>query len=485
MNNRNMQILVAGIAILGTVTYAVANYQRSLIDSFVIALNDKDPKVLESFIQRNFDDSIPSSERLTRLSGLVKMGAPFKVIKLLPSDETRQTGIVEDKNKEQVAFVLMLSKGKITSVLVDEPSAVNTKPPKDYSDWKTVQELVDRVREGTETVGLGVAYQQKGGKLEVAVSGVREVGKPEQIQPDDVWNIGSVTKPMTATLVGLLVQEGVWSWKTTLKEMFPDIPMNPAYEATTIEQIVRHRGGIPADGGFRGIDVKRIAGDATTPQEIRLNYVKDILSREPISKAGTTFTYSNAGYALLSTAIERKLNKSFEVAMKEKLFDPLGMTSARVGTNGLNPNRPIGHVKGSKGVEAVNFTGPLTEMMAGAGNVSCSLKDLVTFCQAHLDGLNNKGGLLKATTVKALHKAELETEGGQWYAAGWGIRPLEGTDVAHGHNGSNGTFYTEIAIFPSQNLIVVSAANEGDMGSPSPSLQAVTAIGKRFAPAHK
>jgi len=484
MQPKIIKISVFYVALL-SICGAIANFQGSLIDSFIAALNDKDPKVLETFLIDHFDNRISVSDRMSRLEGLVKQGAPFKVIKLGPADDNRKTAVIEDRNGEQLGLILQISSEKISGILIDEPSVVDAKPPKDYSDWKSVQDLVDRVKVGTDSVGLGVAYWQKEGKVQIGVSGVREINKPGDIKSDDVWNIGSVTKPMTATMVGLLVQRGDWSWKTTLKELFPNVPMKSGYENTTLEQIVRHRGGIPEDGGFRGIDVKRIVGEAKAPREIRENYVKDILGREPISEAGTQYAYSNAGYALLSAAIERKFDKPFAQVMKEQLFDPLGMTSAQVGTEGLPLDRPVGHVAGPEGVTAVNFGGPLSDMMAGAGNVYCSLKDLVTFCQAHLDGLNNKDGLLKATTVKALHKAELETEGGQWYAAGWGIRPLEGTEIAHGHNGSNGTFYTEIAIFPSQNLIVVSAANEGDMGSPSPSLQAVTAIGKRFAPSHK
>lgn len=478
---RRHGILAAALAAISLV--GAATLQTPTIEGFIAALNSSDASALKTFIAAHFDDGIPVDQRVGRLQGLAKMGAPFKILRSAPATDEKLAAVIEDKSGEKLGLVLMLKGGKIAGVMIDEPSIVDAKPPKDYSGYTSIQDLADKVREGTETVGLGIASQQKGGSIEIGVSGVREFGKPAKVEAGDVWNIGSVTKPMTATVVGLLVQEGVWTWKTTLKELFPDLAMKTGYEAATLEQIVRHRAGIPEDGGFRKVDVDRIVGNAKTPTEIRMNYAKDIFSREPISKPGTSYAYSNAGYALLSLAIERQLKMPFAEAMNVKLFQPLGMSSAGVGSDRVAKVRPMGHVPGPNGAVGMEMRGPLMDMMAGAGNVFCSLEDLVKFCRAHLDGLKGRDGLLKSSTVMELHRASLENEGGQWYAAGWGIRPLPGTALAHGHNGSNGTFFAEIAIFPDQELIVVSAANMGDQPPPSPPLQAVTTIGRKLAPA--
>ena len=110
------------------------------------------------------------------------------------------------------------------------------------------------------------------------------------------------------------------------------------------------------------------------------------------------------------------------------------------------------------------------------------MEDLARFGRAHLDGLNGRASFLKPETFKVLNTGMPEGPGGNDYACGWVIGALPGTQMAHGHNGSNGTMVAELYLFPQSDLVVASVMNRGGEAQPSPPLQLVLAVAQRYAP---
>ena len=111
-----------------------------------------------------------------------------------------------------------------------------------------------------------------------------------------------------------------------------------------------------------------------------------------------------------------------------------------------------------------------------------TVSDLAKFGQAHMNGLHDKDGFLTAKTIQRLHKAIPEGPGGRPYACGWGYENVPTIQPFQGHNGSNGTMRSQLAIFPEANLVVVAIVNCGGEFEPSPGFSAVMAVGQRFAP---
>ena len=358
---------------------------------------------------------------------------------------------------------------------------VSRKPDPALANWKDLQSLTQTLVDKAKAPGMAVAMLFDG-KVETAVTGVRELGKPELLGKDDPLQIGSIGKPVTTTLIGLLIEQGKLKWDQTLKESFPDIPMKPAFEKATLEQIMHHRGAIPGDHNFTRATVDRIVGTAKTPVEIRANYAKDILSRDPLGEPGKVYEYSNAGFALLGHLAEKVMGKPFEQLVKEMIFDPLGLKNSYAGNANLPKDHPLGHIPGPDGLRPINFSGPLEHIAAPAGGGQwMSVSDLVRFGQEHLNGLNGEDGLLKAETVKRLHQGEKEPEGDLVYACGWGIETFPGLETFHGHNGSNGTMIAQLCIFPKAGLVVGAIMNSGGEIAMPPPLQAALAIASRHA----
>ncbi len=325
---------------------------------------------------------------------------------------------------------------------------------------------------------MALAVARAGKPIDQAVVGVREVGRPDRVRVEDRWNIGSVGKAMTSTLIAVLIDQGVLRWETTIGEALPEFKMNPGYRNVTLEQLLQHRGGIPQDMDFRRDFIERITRSARTPTECRAAYVADVLRRAPLGRPGERMAYSNAGYTIAGFIAEYVTRTPFERLMREKVFLPLGMTTAQVGGNG-GSGQPQGHMPGPNGLRVMNFTGKLPQMTAPAGDINCSIGDLARFAAFHLAGMQGRGRLLKPETFRRLHTPPTVPAGQEPYACGWEIVPEWTKEPFQGHGGSNGTFRAQIAIFPKEGLAIAAATNVGGETDPSPPLQAVLAVEKR------
>jgi CubicO group peptidase (beta-lactamase class C family) len=280
------------------------------------------------------------------------------------------------------------------------------------------------------------------------------------VTQQDRFHIGSCTKSMTATLAAVLVDRHRLSWKTTIGSVFPKIRMNPAYRSVTLEQLLKHRGGLPADVPV--LLWNKLWGLTTSPRQQRLALLRDILSTPPAAKPGSKFIYSNAGYAVAGAMMEKLTGESWESMMRKMLFAPLGMTTAGFGAPAKTPepDQPLGHVMHGDSITAVE-PGPGDDnpaAIAPAGAVHCSIGDLATYAMFHLHGTHSGRKMLESGTFRKLHAPA----GVASYAMGWIVVERDwagGTALTH--TGSNTMFVATIWLAPEKDFAVVIATNLG------------------------
>lgn len=317
---------------------------------------------------------------------------------------------------------------------------------------RPLKEVVKPLRRELNVPALALATV-KDGVITTAISGTRRVDKDDPVTMNDKFHIGSVTKSMTATLIGLLVEDGRLDWNDTLGKLLPSMDMLPVFREVTIEQLLQHQAGLPSYFTTKFFEV---AGSGS-PTAKRAIFVAELLGQEPVHDPGTRYMYSNAGYSVAGHVAETVAGQPFEKLMQKRLFAPLKMNHTGFGYPATpdQGDQPHGHQSSEDGWKVLDVNHVFPDVPSPGGNVHCSIEDLARYAAAHLDGLRGKDGLLTAATFQRLHKPMTNKS---YYASGWWITGM-GTPDQHMHGGSGGSFLAHVLIEPESNLAVVSLTN--------------------------
>ena len=339
-------------------------------------------------------------------------------------------------------------------ILAHLPCAAEEEP-----DEMTVK--LDEIRKEHGLPGLAAAAVRHGKLIVNAASGVRKLGSDEPVTTDDQWHLGSCTKSMTAMLAGMLVDEGRISWHSTLAEVFPELKdsMNPGWRTVTLEQLLTHHGGAPA---HPPADVWATALEQKgTPTEQRQAMVCGIVCQPSPESHGRKFVYSDIGYGIAGAMLERVTGESWEDMIRERIFEPLGMTSAGFGAPATpgKIDQPWGHL-GEIGELRPVPPGPQADLppaIGPAATVHASLADFARYADWHSDWKRAEPRLLTEETYNRLHHPPL---GQQDYAMGWLLddRDWGGGNVLW-HAGSNAMFYAVMWVAPEREATFVAATN--------------------------
>jgi CubicO group peptidase (beta-lactamase class C family) len=211
-------------------------------------------------------------------------------------------------------------------------------------------------------------------------AGLRRVDRDVRVTTDDIWFIGSCTKSMTATLIGVLVDEGRLRWDSTLPEVLPGVPCHAGWKNVTVWHLVTQRSGL---SGMTRAQIDATDDTTGTPQEQRSRFARLVLARAPAESPGR-FDYSNVGYGLLGAIIEQASGKTYEEMLRLKIFEPLGLKTAGFGAPATpgKVDQPWGHYHRGDQLAPVE-PAPLKEfplILAPAGwTVHMSLQDFARY----------------------------------------------------------------------------------------------------------
>jgi CubicO group peptidase (beta-lactamase class C family) len=174
--------------------------------------------------------------------------------------------------------------------------------------------------------GAAVAVVQDGEVVYLDGFGVRAAGDTEPVTPDTMMMIGSITKPLTTTLAGSLVDDGMLSWDTRLVDLLPAFSIvDPTLTADlTIHDAFCNCSGIPSLNLESSFESGKL-----TPETV----VTSLADTPPAAPFGEEFLYNNlliasAGYALgvANGSGSSDIGLAYDLAMQQRVFAPLGMT---------------------------------------------------------------------------------------------------------------------------------------------------------------
>jgi CubicO group peptidase (beta-lactamase class C family) len=320
--------------------------------------------------------------------------------------------------------------------------------------------ILDEIRTQHDVPALAAAVVNSDGPVAVAAVGVRKRGTRVPVTPDDQFHLGSNTKAMTGTLLGFYVEKGDLDYNMTLDWLFPDMAelMSPRMKQITLAHLLTHRAGFPhdIDGGWGSIPPRGSLRDQ------RREVLKRALALKLDFEPGTKYQYSNLGYVLAGHAAEIAGNASWEDQLTEKLFKPLGMTTAGFGGMGTlgQIDQPYQHRADGSPLEKspIRDNAPV---MGPAGTVHCSLPDWSRFASLHLRRGRGQPQLLRPETFQKLHTF---SEDRPYYAlGGWLGNPLSRrvNGLVLAHDGTNTHNHASIWLAPERHFGILVACNQG------------------------
>src|SRR4051812_41915726 len=168
-----------------------------------------------------------------------------------------------------------------------------------------------------EVVGASVAVMS-GDEIVEAVTGCANLRSGLPVSTDTVFQIGSITKVYTATLVMQLVDEGLVDLEAPVRTYLPEFRLadESAAGSITIRQLLSHTSGIDGD----------VFDEFGRGDDCVEKYVDAMSSFALTTDPGALFSYCNAGYVVLGRLVELLREASWDVALRKHLLEPLGLT---------------------------------------------------------------------------------------------------------------------------------------------------------------
>ncbi|MBN2370632.1 MAG: beta-lactamase family protein, partial [Vicinamibacteria bacterium] len=323
----------------------------------------------------------------------------------------------------------------------------------------TLELNVIRSRHGLPAVFGAIVDTQ--GLQEAAVAGVRRSDETTLATIDDKFSVASCGKAMTATVVAILVEQGLLNWDDRVSEIFPELAgsMDRAYADMTVTHLLAHSGGLDDD-----ILVPRLQSELPTRLSVveqRLWIVEQAL-RTPTGTVGS-YEYSTVGYVVAGAIIEKVTGQPWETVMTRRLFEPLGMTSTGYDPPPADQPGWIWWHEWTNGRAVPVPLAPDPVMTVGrpSGGVHLSMADWARFASAHLRGDRGESSIVSAETFRRLHTAASSGESYDLgYALGWHVLSINGRRVlAHGGAGS---LRAAIQLWPDQSRALLVMTNCGD-----------------------
>ena len=241
------------------------------------------------------------------------------------------------------------------------------------------------------------------------IIGVRKQGAINAAQENDRFHLGSCAKAMTSTVIAMYVEEGKVSWDTKIRDIFPEVAdvMRPEYRDLTLETMLTMRSGLPTIFDLAAISV--VPTFSGTVTERRRAFLKWAVQQAPESVPGE-YQYSNSNYVIAGAVVEKLSGKEWSVALQERLFRPLGITTVGYGwPASRGAAQPWGHILQEDGSWGPHDPDNVAEQaplyFAPAGDVFMTIGDYAKFVQLHLRGLRGQPRLLRAETFLKLHTA--------------------------------------------------------------------------------
>jgi CubicO group peptidase (beta-lactamase class C family) len=324
---------------------------------------------------------------------------------------------------------------------------------------------------GPKTPGCAVAVTEKGKVTFSKGYGMADLERNVAITPATVFDIGSVSKQLTAAIIHLLAAQKTLDLDDDIRKHLPELPALTK-TPVTIRHLLHHTGGLRDYTALLVLGGRQIADIATSRETVRVMARQKGVEFEP----GTRFSYSNTGYFLLAQIAERAGKRTMAELVRDQIYKPLGMTASHVFDDHekLFPGRALSYAP-TEGGWKISLS---QWQQTGDGSVLTTVGDLAkwdaNFSTPKLGGtafvetMQKKGRLANGT--------ELDYASGLFHATHRGQPVIQ-------HSGGWSGYRAQLMRFPALGSVIV-MCNAANANPVALSHQIADAMwGKRLGPA--
>ena len=295
--------------------------------------------------------------------------------------------------------------------------------------------------------GAAIAVIKNGKIVKAEGYGLASVEFNVPATSETVFEIGSVSKQLTAAGIMLLVEDGKINLDEKISNYLPNTP--ESWSKVTVRNLLTHTSGVKTYTGLSGFELsKRLNRD---------EFIK-ALSAYPLDfEPGASWNYSNSGYNFLGFIIESVSGKNYWNFMRERIFNPLGMTkTGNRDPQYIIPNRATGYEWENGKLVGRDYD--LTDVFS-AGAIVSTVLDL-----AKWDSALRNDKLLKKESKAQIQTPFVLNNGKPYpYGFGWNIGEIRGHRLIS-HSGQTAGFGANISRYIDDDLTVIALTNLGESG---------------------
>src|SRR5450830_1278401 len=229
----------------------------------------------------------------------------------------------------------------------------------------------------SQAPGAAVAVVAGDGAVYVRCFGVREVGKPEKVDKDTVFQLASISKSLTTTMLAALVGEREIGWDEPVEKYWPGFALWDPWVSrhVTFRDLTAHRSGLPE---YAGDELEQFGYG-------RMEILRRLRYLEPVAGFRAAYAYQNALPTAAAEGASRATGQSWESLVRTRVLAPLGMDATVLSYRDYlgAPDRSGSHTMGNGTMRAGT---PADDVFAPAGGVSSSIADMVPYLRMQVNG---------------------------------------------------------------------------------------------------
>jgi CubicO group peptidase (beta-lactamase class C family) len=327
-------------------------------------------------------------------------------------------------------------------------------------DEKTLQEKVAESASTLEVPGVSVGVYHEG-EEHYAFHGVTSVENPLPVDEATLFQFGSTGKTFTATAIMRLVDQGKVSLEAPVRTYIPDLKLKDAAvaEKVTVLHLLNHTAGWSGD----------LMDDTGDGDDALDKYVAKMADLEQVTPLGSVVSYNNASLSLAGKIIADVTGMTYEKALKELLFTPLGLDHTFFFMTEIMTRRFVaGHRQDPDGTIKVARPWAMPRGNAPAGGMSANAADQVKWARFHLgDGRAPDGTqLLSGELLDLMKQPTADMRGsalGDYVGISWLLRDVEGVRLV-GHGGTTNGHHSDFVMVPEKDFAIAILTNCGPNG---------------------